>query len=73
MQKGAIIETLRDARGSVKTIGQLVSVCAADLKIRFALAMGDRLAVRAELQTLAQAMGWHVTPSWLIWATKAQY
>lgn len=73
MQNGAILETIRDARGSVKTIGQLFSVCMADLNIRFALAMGDRLTVRAELQALVMAMGWHITPSWLIWATKAQY
>lgn len=56
MLNPAINSVLLDARGSVKTVGQLVSVCAARLAI--GRARGDVLAVRLALADLCRAFGW---------------
>lgn len=51
-------EMLRDARGSCKTIGQLVAVTVTGQEIERAYRCLDALAVRQALQGLCRAMGW---------------
>lgn len=58
MRELVIGEVLRDARGSCKTIGQLVTVVATELEIGRAYQCLDALAVRQALQGLCRAMGW---------------
>jgi hypothetical protein len=76
MQIQALKETIRDAIGETKgkrQIGPLISVLMVIAPLELAMRMGDRLAARQRLQALAAHMGWHVTPSWVVWATKASY
>lgn len=58
MKLAAIREVVRDAKGGARTIGVLLEVCVAEMAVDRALAVGDRLAVRAGLADMMRSAGW---------------
>lgn len=65
MQISTFHTVLARAKGDCKNIGQLVSVCRAELDLFQAVDRGDVLAARQALAELFQALGWTVSVRWL--------
>lgn len=70
MQAKAIRAVMADARGSCRTIGQLVSYARAEVALAVAAVTGDRLAARWALFELFEALGWAWSVRWACWATR---
>ncbi len=62
-------ECIRDARGSVKTIGQLITVEAAALAFNRAIQDMDHLAIRQCMRALFASLGW----PWGRWMVEATH